>query len=79
MAGFVSGAPKNNLRLAISILGGCSKNIKRRVSLNKKLKNLYEQYCSTGFYSTNIAPTKADDTVHSSYPLGGKNAKSLVV
>lgn len=45
MAGFVAAAPKNNLRLAISILGGDSKNIKRRVSLNKKLKNLYEQYC----------------------------------
>jgi hypothetical protein len=45
MAGFVTAAPKNNLRLAISILGGDSKNIKRRVSLNKKFKNLYEQYC----------------------------------
>ena len=45
MAGFVTGAPKNNLRLAISILGGSSKNIKTRVGLNNKLKNLYEQYC----------------------------------
>jgi hypothetical protein len=79
MAGFVSGAPKNNLRLAISILGGSSKNIKRRVSLNEKLKNLYEQYCSTRFYSTNMASTKSDNTVHSSYPLESKNAKSLVV
>lgn len=78
MTGFVSGAPKNNLRLAISLLGGCSKNIKKRVSLNKKLKNLYEQYCSTNFYSTNIAPTKSDNTVHSSYTLEGKNSKSLV-
>lgn len=79
MAGFVSGAPKNNLRLAISILGGSSKNIKSRVSLNKKFKNLYEQYCSIRFYSTYMAPTKSYNTVHSSYPLESKNVKSLVV
>jgi len=53
MAGFVTGAPKNNLRLAISILGGSSKNIKTRLGLNNKLKNLYEQYCET---STKLGP-----------------------
>lgn len=81
MAGFVAGAPKNNLRLAISILGGCSKNIKTRRSLDKKLKNLYQQYCSTRLYSTNIAAIKANEhmVVHSSYPLASESATPSVL
>lgn len=68
MAGFVTGAPKHNLRLGISILGGSSKNLKTRCGLNKKLQILYKNYCSSRPYSTNIPAIKVNEhTVHSSY------------
>lgn len=81
MAGFVTGAPKNNLRLAISILGGCSKNIKTRRSLEKNLRNLYGQYCSTRLYSTYPAAVKANKhmVISSCGELVPENNNSLVV